>query len=125
VVFDNDGRLLVILKRGLYILPGGGIDETEDETTALARECLEETGYEIQRGRLIGRADQYCFAPAQQQYFNKLGAFYLATLSKNPPEAVREDHEVCWVTPAEFANRPAHESHLWAVRLALAAGRTA
>jgi len=119
VVMNDERRVLAILKREMFFLPGGGIDEYETESAALSRECLEETGFEIAIGELLGRADQYCFAPVQQKYFNKLGAFYRATLENIPPRPVTEAHEVKWVTVAEFETRPAHESHLWAVRKAL------
>lgn len=118
VIVNDRGQLLAIFKRETFFLPGGGIDDGESEGTALLRECLEETGFEIEIGELLGRADQFCFAPVQQRYFNKLGVFYRAELKDTPAQPVTELHKVCWVLPSEFAARPAHESHLWAVQRA-------
>jgi nucleoside triphosphatase len=55
LVMSLDGKLLMgmkdISKGGVYAdcwhIPGGGIDEDEDETTALKRELLEEVGIDI------------------------------------------------------------------------------
>jgi ADP-ribose pyrophosphatase YjhB (NUDIX family) len=52
----REGRLLLQLRADnrQWGLPGGSIEIGETVTTATAREVLEETGYEIEVGRLIG-----------------------------------------------------------------------
>ena len=42
VILNNDGRALLVKYAGLYMLPGGKIDENETEKEALRREILEE-----------------------------------------------------------------------------------
>ncbi len=46
VLINEDGKYAVMYeeKSGLYSLPGGGIEDGEDEITAIAREAYEETG---------------------------------------------------------------------------------
>ena len=46
ILVRKDGKIAVMYeeKTGLYALPGGGIEDVEDETTALHREIFEETG---------------------------------------------------------------------------------
>jgi 8-oxo-dGTP pyrophosphatase MutT (NUDIX family) len=69
---ENNVALLFVSKHGYYKLPGGGIEEGEDEIEALKRECLEEIGCEIAVENEIGmtieyrskfqvRQESYCF----------------------------------------------------------------
>jgi 8-oxo-dGTP diphosphatase len=59
VIRDDEGRLLLIKRghepgAGLWSLPGGRIEAGETDAEALVREMREETGLEVQVGRLIG-----------------------------------------------------------------------
>lgn len=45
VIWDNNKLLMMKSNRGNYKFPGGGMEDGEDEQTALKRELLEETGY--------------------------------------------------------------------------------
>jgi mutator protein MutT len=59
VIMDDKGRLLLIKRghepgAGLWSLPGGRIEPGETDAEALVREMREETGLEVQVGRLIG-----------------------------------------------------------------------
>jgi ADP-ribose pyrophosphatase YjhB (NUDIX family) len=56
VCFRSDGRVLLQRRtdNGLWGLPGGAVEYGESVTTALRREVREETGFEVEVGRLIG-----------------------------------------------------------------------
>jgi 8-oxo-dGTP pyrophosphatase MutT (NUDIX family) len=47
VVDDDDRIVLVRFDRALWAAPGGGVDDGEDDGTALARELHEELGLEL------------------------------------------------------------------------------
>ena len=47
IVINKDGKALVAKYAGLYMLPGGSIEEGEDTKEALKREIEEESGIEI------------------------------------------------------------------------------
>lgn len=52
-----------------YDLPGGGQHLYETLEEALQRECLEETGYRVEVGRLVGCYEEICLsAPLRQDY---------------------------------------------------------
>lgn len=48
VVLNKEGRALLVHYAGLYMLPGGKIEENETQEEALKREIAEETGIEIE-----------------------------------------------------------------------------
>ena len=63
VVKDAHGRLLLIRRghepgAGLWSLPGGRIEPDETDAEALVREMLEETGLQVEPGRLLGRVQR-------------------------------------------------------------------
>jgi ADP-ribose pyrophosphatase YjhB (NUDIX family) len=59
LVYDDAGRLLVVRRRndpgrGLWSVPGGRVEQGEDDTAALIREMREETGLDVAPGPLVG-----------------------------------------------------------------------
>lgn len=57
VIYNEKGALLMLRsKKGDYKFPGGGVEEGENEKTALKREVMEETGRDVKIGGLLGTA---------------------------------------------------------------------
>ena len=56
IIFDDEGRVLVSRRvdSGWFNLPGGGVDPGESVPEGLIREVREETGLEVEVGRLVG-----------------------------------------------------------------------
>lgn len=56
VVEGPDGKILLVHRTddGCWALPGGGLEPGETWSDAATRECLEETGWEIELGDLLG-----------------------------------------------------------------------
>ncbi len=115
VITNDVKQILVVNVRGKYHLPGGGIDEGEDEQVALRREVLEETGYEINDLQLIGKANQ--FLPlASVGPLNKLGTFYSANVGQQRSTArVELDHVPEWVDYDTLLSSTMNEFQKWAV----------
>ncbi len=58
VVLTSNRRQVLLLRREVFVLwdlPGGGVEKGELPIKAAARECREETGYQIEIERPIGR----------------------------------------------------------------------
>ena len=69
VVVDGDDRVLLALwneaSEPLWTLPGGGVELLESVEDGAVREVREETGYEVELGRLLG-VDTIVVAPEQR-----------------------------------------------------------
>ena len=61
VVFDENYKvaLLPVTNNNYYKLPGGGIEEGEDEIEAFRRECLEEIGSDVEVIKELGSVVEY------------------------------------------------------------------
>jgi 8-oxo-dGTP diphosphatase len=63
IIRDDAGRLLLVKRghepgAGLWSVPGGRIEPGETDAEALVREMAEETGLQVEPGRLIGRVQR-------------------------------------------------------------------
>lgn len=88
VVFDADGRLLLIRRgrppfKGCYALPGGFVEYGERLEDAAARELAEETGVHAAPERLIGVYSD----PARDPRGHVVSAAFLFRLPPGPHEA--------------------------------------
>jgi len=56
IIFDEQGRVLLCHREDLDVwnLPGGRVDSGEMPTDAVIREVLEESGLDVEIGRLVG-----------------------------------------------------------------------
>ena len=61
VVFDENNKvaLLPVTAHNYYKLPGGGIEEGEDNLAAFRRECLEEIGSDVEVIQELGSVVEY------------------------------------------------------------------
>ena len=77
-----------------FFLPGGGVEPGETHEACILRECLEETGFLVQVGELLGSAEFVC-AP------------------------VELDHTLVWLPCEKAAEQMKVEQQAWAVRKAV------
>lgn len=105
-----------------FDLPGGALDPGEDDAAAVVREFGEETGLQIAPGVLLGRADQYFINTDGEAYDNRQALFEARWVGESPALKIETDHTLVWLTPLEAIERLRHDSHAWAVSLALRRG---
>ena len=62
VILDNRNRMLMVKQehedREIWMVPGGGIEEGESSADAAVREIKEETGLDIEVGKLIWHVEE-------------------------------------------------------------------
>jgi 8-oxo-dGTP diphosphatase len=118
ILFEEDGKLVSVKHRGMYFLPGGGVDEGETVEDALHREVKEEIGWTVRLASEIAVAGQYAVSPKSGRRVNKISHFYLGKAISREGTPIEPDHELSLISLEEFAYNAAHESHVWAVGLA-------
>ncbi|MEK9131276.1 MAG: NUDIX domain-containing protein [Patescibacteria group bacterium] len=115
VLYDN--KLLCLLVRNKYHLPGGGLEGTEDPQLAVKREVLEETGYTVTDLKEVGEANQFFEMTREGHPLNKLATFFKGSVDlENVGQGKEGDHEVKWISVDEFLSSTAGDFQKWAVR---------
>ncbi len=103
VIFSGDDKVLMIQSNfsGKYEFPGGKMELEESIPEALARECLEETGYKI---RMVSQTpvysgEQYFYGNVSKKFYHAIHLFYEAELVDATPNAnlIDPDSEVAKV----------------------------
>ena len=128
-VLEREGKVAVVrvqkpAQAPWFDLPGGAIDPGEDDAAALVREFGEETGLKVAPGERLGHADQY-FINDGEGCDNRQSLFEARWLGEAPELKIEADHTLIWLTPQEAISRLRHDSHAWAVSLALRRGAIA
>ena len=106
---DERGRVLLVRHADLHawLLPGGAVEPDEAPAEAAAREALEETGLEVETGRVLGAFGGPAFHTV---YPNGDRIAYVPVVfegrivgGRARPDGV-ETTEVRWFDPAEVAD---------------------
>jgi 8-oxo-dGTP diphosphatase len=115
----DDGRIALVRvarEEGVWWdLPGGALDPGEDETQAVAREFLEETGLSVRASRPIARADQFMVKTDGHAVNNRSGFHEVAIFGEAPDLKVEPDHTLEWWEAPDALRALRHGSHAWAV----------
>lgn len=105
VVFDSEGKIAIlnVAKQSYHKLPGGGIEQGENELEALRRECREELGCDIKIYGEVGEIIEYRKIFGLKQ----ISSCYLAKVvgKKGTPEFTLDEladgFQVIWLPPKD------------------------
>lgn len=114
LVFRSAGELAVVHTPSGCFLPGGGIEEHETPEQAVEREAMEECGFQLRVGKLVGRATEIVYSARENACFEKPSSFFAAQLVSLSPES-ESGNEVRWLDRERAVASLAHESHRWAI----------
>ncbi len=93
VVYDNDGHVAIlnVSNKNYHKLPGGGVEDGEDELSALKRECREELGCEIEVFGEVGQIVEY----RKIFHLKQISLCYLANVTgqKGSPAFTQDETE--------------------------------
>lgn len=98
---------------GCY-LPGGGAERNETPQQTVEREALEECGFVLKTGGLVGSAIQFVYSLEEKQYFEKICEFVDAEILRTV-KPTEPDHELLWTDQDQALSLLSHEAHRWAI----------
>ena len=102
-----------------YFLLGGGLDANETDFQCIKRECLEESGYEVEIGEKVCSAETYMLHPTIG-YFHPIQSYYVGKLLDKVKEPVAPDHVFKFVKFEDIENKMYLEMQRWAIEQAMA-----
>lgn len=125
VIFDDRKERLLLTKRtdnGQWCLPSGGMDAGESAAEACAREVLEETGLEVEVGRLIGiySSPNVLVTYPDGNEIQVMSLCFEATASGGELQVSDETTAFGYFTQAEIADMDMLPTHLERIRDAFA-----
>jgi len=105
-VIIQQGRVLLIRRgsepmKGRWSIPGGMVELGESLNDAVCRECLEETGLEVETVVLVELLDRIHREETRVRYHYVI-ADYLCRVTGGEPRAGSDATEVYWAKPAEW-----------------------
>jgi len=115
IIFNNDNKVATVKTLNGNFLIGGGIENEETHQECLKRECLEETGFNIDIKEFICKADTYKYADLLNCYFHPIGYFYFAELKDKVEEPKETDHQFEWISIEELKDKMYLEHQRWAI----------
>ena len=118
IIFFNPKDEIGVIKtpKGLF-LPGGGKNKNESDEECLKREMIEELGWKIKIGDLIGRNIQYL--NLNRKFLKLESNFYLGESFLKVSEPEEEDHLLKWLSFDHFIENLHSEHQKWAVKEAI------
>ena len=128
LVTNEQGKVLVVTPvwNPQWELPGGGVEMEEDVITALKRECLEESGYQIEiiQSSPFYVGEQYYYSQRVDKFYHAIHLMYRAKLLKPEQDksqinanGLEETAKVAWLPLDKLTPENCHPIHWPAIKL--------
>lgn len=119
IIFNNEGNVATVRTNKGNFLIGGGIKYKENHEECLKRECIEETGYDVEVKEFLCKADKYCLSEDKGDYFHPIGYFYSANLKEKIKDPIEKNHKFEWISISDLNSKMYLEHQKWAVEQAV------
>ena len=97
-----------------YFFLGGGLDENETDEVCIARECMEEAGYEVLVQKQICSAEMY-EKHQMMGYFHPIQTYDSGELTMQNQKPIEEDHFLVWINYSELKGKMYLKMQNWAL----------
>lgn len=124
--YDREGAYIIPIKEDKvcivktpkgHFLIGGGMNKGESETECIIRECIEETGCNVDIDQKIANAETFCEHP-KLKYFHPIQHYYVGELLERIQPPQENDHELLWVSINETKGKMFAPMQEWAIQIA-------
>ena len=110
----RDNQIGVISTPKGYFFIGGGLENGENHSDCIKRECLEETGHLSYIEDKLCSAETYTIHPTIG-YFHPIQTYYFGQLLDKLSAPTEKDHILCWVEYEELKGNMFFEMQNWAL----------
>lgn len=114
----SDGKIAIVSTQKGYFLLGGGIEQGESDESCIARECLEEIGYEVLIDKHVCSAETYGYRYSNHpniEYFHPIQTYYIGKLLERKQLPTENDHYLEWVNYENLKGNLFVEMQNWAL----------
>lgn len=112
---SKDQIILVQAPNGAWFLPGGEIEEGEDQLAALERELIEELGFTAEIGQYYGQADEYFYSSHRDTHYYNPAYIYEVTHFTQAQKPLEDFNNLAWFPVEEAISKLKRGSHKWGI----------
>lgn len=113
----ENGKVAVTKTPKGYFLLGGGYEGQETDAECIKRECIEESGFEVEIYHKICSAETYTMHHKVGP-FHPVQVYYIGRLIRQIAPPMETDHQLVWMHFEEIKGKMFSQMQNWALEVA-------